>query len=406
MERARLGRRAVTSAQGFANVNAASGGRFMMRRSWVWGVSFLIACSLPSGGHAAESAPASNVEPALQKLANELADQSQPLAHRLEIVRAFAGWGTPQVRAPLVATLKDPAPELREAAAQALAWPGNREAIAPLRERFDAQSETLTVKAAAIGSLGVIGDPSVRPLLVAASQHPDAGVRQGALWGLALGPLVDPADRTSYLIRLAGDRALDGLFRCDAIRALVAVNEDRVVDALMRILESEPRLTIALPEGKPTEAQLMDLRRVQSRDVSAWAAGALGELRSKRAVPLLLKTADDPRDLFLRLMSVQALIILEASEARPVFIGRLEDPVADIRMAALVGLRKVGDRSAIAPVLARLSDESPEVRAQAVMTVASLGDATVRPPLEALQRTETASNVLSVLDDALATLPR
>jgi len=369
-------------------------------------VSLLVACSLPCGGFAAESAPVSNVEPALQKLASELADQSQPLAHRLEIVRAFGGWGTAQVRAPLLATLKDPAPELREAAAQALGWPGNREAIAPLRERFDAQSEAPTVKAAAIGSLAVIGDPSVRPLLVAASQHPDAGVRQGALWGLALGPLVDPADRTSYLIRLAGDQALDGLFRCDAIRALAAVNEDRVVDAMMRVLESEPRVTIALPEGTPTQPQIMELRRVQSRDVAAWAAGGLAELRSKRAVPLLLKTAEDPKDLFLRLMSVQALIVLGASEARPVFIGRLEDPIADIRMAALIGLTKVGDRAAVAPVLARLNDESPEVRAQAVATLVTLGDATVRPPLEALQRTETASNVLTVLDEALATLPR
>ena len=145
---------------------------------------------------------------------------------------------------------------------------------------------------------------------------------------------------------------------------------------------------------------------MQSRDVAAWAAGALGELRSKRAVPLLVKAAEDPKDLFLRLMSVQALIVLGASEARPVFIGRLEDPIADIRMAALVGLTKVGDRAALPPVLARLNDDSPEVRAQAVATLVTLGGATVRPPLEALQRTETASNVLTVLDEALATLPR
>jgi HEAT repeat protein len=377
----------------------------MRRRFWV-GTALVLVLSLPSNGRAAGPPPLSNVDAALAQLAKDLADQSQPVPQRLEIVRALGGWGTAQVRAPLLATLKDPSTELRAAAARALGWSGNREAVAALRERVEATEEAALVKAAAVDALGSIGDPSIRGLLVAATQHPDAGVRQAALWGVALGPLSDPADRTPYLIRLAEDRALQGLVRCDAIRALFSVKEERVVEAFMRILENEPRFAVVPPEGPGIPQQMMEIRRVQARDVAAWAAEGLGQLKAKPAVPLLLRTAEDKSDYFVRLMSLRSLIILGVPEARPVFMRRLEDPVPDIRILGLIGLTYLADRTAIGPVLGRLSDVSPLVRAQAVVAAATLGDATVRPTLETLQRVESDSNVQSALEEALAHLPR
>jgi HEAT repeat protein len=245
----------------------------------------------------------------------------------------------------------------------------------------------------------------VRALVVAATQDPDAGVREAALWSVALGSLVDPADRTSYLIRLAEDRALDGQLRCEALRALAGVNEGGVIEALMRILEHEPRTTIALPAGPPTQQQIMMLRYAQARAPAAWAAAALGELGARRALPLLLRTAEDPNDFFLRLRSIQSLIAWDVAEALPIFVRRLEDPLPDNRVLALIGLAKRGDRTLIDPVLTRLSDQNSVVRAQAVATLAVLGDATVRPPLEALQQKESDSNVLSALEEALSRLP-
>jgi HEAT repeat protein len=241
---------------------------------------------------------------------------------------------------------------------------------------------------------------------VAATQSPDAGVREAALWSVALGPLVDPADRTSHLLRLAADQAIGGQVRCDAIRAMIEVKEDRVVDTLMQILEREPRANIALPAGPPTQQQIMFLRYSQAKDVAAWAAGALGQFQSKRTLPLLLRTAEDREDFFLRLMTLQALVRWGAVEALPVFVRRLEDPLADNRILALMGLAKLGDRTVLGSVLPRLSDQSPPVRAQAVVTLAVLGDAKVRPSLEALQQKESDSDVLSALDEALSKLPR
>ena len=377
----------------------------MMGRLWVWGALALVLSSLPSEGKAAGPPPLSNVEPALEELGKQLTDQSQPVAERLAIIRALGVWATAQVRTPLLAALKNPLPELRAEAAQALSWPGNREAIAALRERVNMSGETSTVRAAAIRSLGSIGDPSVRVLVVAATQDPDAGVREAALWSVTLGSLVDPADRTSYLIRLAADRALEAQMRCDAIRVLAGVKEDGVVEALMQIVEHEPPITIALPTGPPSQQQVMALRYAQARDVTAWAAGALGELGARRALPLLLRTAEAPNDYFLRLMAIRSLIAWNAVEALPVFVRRLEDPLPENRISALVGLTRLGDRTVTGPVLARLSDQSPAVRANAVAALAVLGDSKVRPLLEALQQQESDSGVLGVLEEALSRLP-
>jgi HEAT repeat protein len=140
--------------------------------------------------------------------------------------------------------------------------------------------------------------------------------------------------------------------------------------------------------------------------VAAWAAGALGELRAKRALTLLLKTAEDPTDFFLRQMSLTSLITLEAPEARPVYLRRLEDRLPENRVLALMGLTKLGDKTVVDSVLPRLTDHDSAVRTQAVAALVTLGDAKVRPALEALQRNEADSQVLGAVEAALSLLPR
>jgi len=377
-----------------------------MKGRWWPGTALALMLSFAAHEPAAAQAPLSNVDAALSQLAKDLADQTQPVAQRIEIVRALGGWGGEQVRAPLLATLKDPAAELRAAAARGLGWQGNREAVPALRERVEATDEAAIVKAAAVESLGIIADRANRPLVVAATKHADARVRQSALWGVALGPLIDPDDRVPYLLQLAEDRALEGLLRCDAVRALFGVNEERVVEAFKRILENEPRFAVALPEGPNSQQQLMELRRVQARDVAAWVAEGLGHLKVKSAVPLLVVAAEDRSDFFLRLMSLRSLILLGAVEAGPVFARRTEDTVADVRILALQALGYLGDKAMVPVALRRLVDPSPLVRAQAVTTLAMLDDRSVRPMLEDLRTKETESSVQSALEEALAHLGR
>ncbi len=374
-------------------------------RLWACGaVALLLTCvpAQPTAG----APPLSSAGPILEEMGKKLEDQSRPALERLQIIRAFEEWGTAQVRPPLVAVLKDPLPEIRAAAARALGWPGNDEAVPALRERVETPGEATAVKAAAVRSLGRIGDRSVRALVITTTRDPDASVREAALWSVALGSLVDPADRTFYLMRLAEDRAVEAQLRADAIRALASVKEAGVADGLARILESEPRLTIALPSGRLTTQQTMNLRYAQARDVAGWAARALGQLEARSALPLLLRTAEDPNDFFLRLMSVQSLIAWNVPEALPVLVRRLEDPLPDIRVLALTGVARLGDPKAVDPVLARFSDENPAVRARAVATLAVLGGPKVRPQLEALQQKESDPDVLGALESALSRLAR
>jgi HEAT repeat protein len=339
-------------------------------------------------------------------MGKKLEDQSQPALERLEIIKTFGDWAKAEVRPPLVAVLKDPQPGIRAAAARALGWPGNDEAVPALRERVETPGETVAVKAAAVLSLGRIGDRSARDLVVSLTRDPDASIRGAALWSVALGSLVDPADRTFYLIGIAEDRAVEAQVRAEVIRTLASVKEERVIESLSRILESEPRLTVALPPGRPTTQQTMDLRYAQARDVAGWAAGALGQLEARTALPLLLRTAEDPKDFFLRLVSVQSLVAWNVPEAYPVLVRGLEDPLPEIRVLALTGLARLGDPKAVAPVLTRLSDADAEVRALAVPTLAHLGGPKVRPQLEALQQKESDPRVLDALEAELSRLER
>jgi HEAT repeat protein len=140
--------------------------------------------------------------------------------------------------------------------------------------------------------------------------------------------------------------------------------------------------------------------------VAAWVAEGLGQLKAKRALGLLQRTAEDRSDFFLRLMSLRALIVLNDPGSRPVLVRRLDDPVPDVRRLALVGLGELKDRTAVPVVQTRLTDTAAMVRAQAATTLAVLGDPTVRPALEDLQKREIDSNVQYAVDEALSHLSR
>src|SRR5712692_9476600 len=124
-----------------------------MTGRWWLGAVLIVVLSLSSYGQAASPAPLANFEAALAQLAKDLADQNLPVAQRIEIVRTLSGWGTPEVRAPLLAALKDPSAEIRATAAIALGWPNNREATAALRALAESREEPPLVTAGALQAL-------------------------------------------------------------------------------------------------------------------------------------------------------------------------------------------------------------------------------------------------------------
>lgn len=350
------------------------------------------------------SAPLSTAGPPLQELGRKAQDTSLPEAERLDMVRVLAQWGTAQVRDPLVVLLQDPVPAIRELAARGLGWEGNREASAALRARVEAAGETTAVRAAALDSLGKIGDDSARDTVLAASNDPDPAVRGVALTALTTGSLAHPSDRVELLRRLAGDRALDLWARSNAIRELGVARDTASSQLLMGLLEHEPPIPMPLAKDRPDQQEVMIVRYRQARDVRAWAALALGLMEAREALPLLLRSAEDPDDFFLRTTSMGSLVAWKAPEAVPVFVRRLEDPFADVRALALGGLAQAGDRSAADAVLARLADQVPAVRIQAVDALVALGHPRARAELENLRRAELDSQVQQAITAALARL--
>jgi len=355
-------------------------------------------------------APLSNAGPILEELSKQVQDQGRPEGQRLDLIKALGAWATPQVRDALLITLGDPLPSIRAASARALGWPENREAVAPLREHIAMPGEAVGVKAAALESLGRIGDDSGRAAVLAHVHDPNDEIRRAALWSVTFGSLAKPADRTVFLRQVADDRSLDLLMRCDAIQALGEAKDVGSTDLLMRLLEHEPPIPMPEPKegvGQQTSQQeLMMSRYRQARDVRAWAATALGLIDAKVALGLLIQSAEASEDFFLRLSAVRVLAVWNVPEARAALLRSLNDSFPLTRQMALAGLAKSGDRDVVEAVLARLSDPHPQVRAQAVLALGELGDTSARPELEALRQKDGNAEVQRALEQALARLPR
>jgi HEAT repeat protein len=381
------------------------------RARWQWVVSTVVLLFFLTAAHtdgAAQSAPSlSDADTLLNTVAKRAQDASLPEAERLGMIATLGQWGTEQVRAPLLGLLGDPLPSIRAAAARGLGWPGNREAVAALQERVEAPSEPAAVRAAAVEALGHIGDDAARPLVLTASRDGDTAVREAALRGLTFGGLVKPADRIALTRQVAADTDLDRLLRCQAIQALAELKDTGAADLLIQLMEHESPYPMPALVKAPSQMQIMLIRYREARNVKAWAAKALGVLGNRSALPLLLKTAEDTDDFFLRMMSIETLGSWKAREALPVLLRRLDDVFEYARAAALRALAEIGDKSAVDAVLLRLSDDVPMVRAQAANTLGVLGDANLRPRLETiLHDQETNPDVQRALEAALARLPR
>lgn len=359
--------------------------------------------SIPATHAASSPTPLSDGR-VLGEFAKQAQDQALPEAERLQMIVLLGQWGNDEVRAPLIALLGDPLPSIRAGSARALGWKGNHAAVPLLRARLEASEEESAVKVAALEALGRIGDDSARAAVLSATRDTDAKVRAAAFWGLTFENLQSPTDRVSLLRQMAEDKALDRFMRCQAIQGLGGLKDTGSSKLLLGLLEHEPVSAMPQLKGTLTERDIMGIRYREARDVKAWAARVLWALDEKAAIPLLLKTADEPDDFFLRFVSVEALAAWKVPEALPLFLKRLEDPFDQSRVAALWGLGAIGDRSVVDPVLARLSDRVVEVRAQAVNTLAELGDPRVRPQLEALQQKDIDPRVQEALNKALSRL--
>ncbi|MCP3978567.1 MAG: hypothetical protein GY716_04425 [bacterium] len=169
----------------------------------------------------------------------------------------------------------------------------------------------------------------------------------------------DPTSRNIEKIRKQFDDA-DRDIRATALNALVQLEVPDAEDLALRAAADEDGFVRA------TAAKLLgDLDSVGS-------AGTLAEL---------LRTDSDP---IVRQRAAETLLRLEGEVAVAALADGLDDPMQNVRLAAVRGVRSL-DPAADVPRLARLvlEDAVWEIRVQAARALGASGDRSVIPVLEA-----------------------
>ena len=239
-----------------------------------------------------------------------------------------------KVIGPIEAVTKDPNPQTRRYALQALAFTGSPKAVTPLIAAL--KDRDATVRAAvgeSIFASGLKDERLVAPL-VAALKDGDLWVRSCA--ALALGSIGSPRAAVPLV---AAAKDAERQVRASAIRALGQIGGDPAKAALIDLLgHADPPTTyhaaIALAELRDPRAvpRLITALNEPDRRARVEAAARLGDLGDARASDALAAAAksDDPR---LRDTAARALGRLGAaggsgSEVDPQVRQKLDQPIS------------------------------------------------------------------------------
>lgn len=132
------------------------------------------------------------------------------------------------------------------------------------------------------------------------------------------------------------------------------------------------------------QEQLIDALNAADWKIRAAAIKALGELKERSSLDLLLKGAGDEHA-NVRVAAVRALAMRGQQESVPPLIVALRDAEWYVRAASAQALGKMREHIPAAELLHALNDEDESVRAAAVWALGQAGiDAPVEPLLDAL----------------------
>jgi hypothetical protein len=142
------------------------------------------------------------------------------------------------------------------------------------------------------------------------------------------------------------------------------------------------RIGLGRMNGSPVLRQEQVIEALKSADWQTRAAAikALGELKERSSLDLLLKGAGDEHG-NVRVAAVRALATLGHQESIPPLIAALRDPEWYVRAAAAQALGKMQGHIPVADLVHAVNDEDESVRAAAVW---ALGRAGIESPAEPL----------------------
>ncbi|HWR97980.1 MAG TPA: HEAT repeat domain-containing protein [Candidatus Methanoperedens sp.] len=284
------------------------------------------------------------------------------LSDRTGHVRAAAATalgriGDPVAAAPLVALLRDPFPDVREAGMAAIVAMGGRNPalreliLALIAPHFAAAEEELA--AAAVRIAGRLGDHTQIGRIALALRDDRGGVRRAAVE--ALGALGGSEAVEALRAALTDE---DVAVRREAVARLGGTREPEALELLLPMLGDE------------------DLW-VRVRAVQALAGFADS---SARGILLSLAATDPPGPR--RLAAIRALGAGKVSEGLPILTGLAGSPDPETGRAAIEALGALGDAEALGVLLFHLADPAWGLRAVAVRALGPFAaDARVRAAL-------------------------
>lgn len=210
--------------------------------------------------------------------------------------------------------------------------------------------------------LGRVGGASVAPALIetaASARSEDADVREIALRALA---------------RMADPQAVVPLV--DALRHAEGWLAPRITDILVRHGENS------------VEPLLGFLENHTRHPARPWAIAALGEIKSRRAYPVLIRSLNDPDD-EVRAKAATALGLLGDRRAAGYLLERLlGDPAPFVRARIATALGQFNDPEVIDRLVRALGDPAWWVRLRSVEALEHIGGDAEGPLLAALDDTD------------------
>ncbi len=264
--------------------------------------------------------------------------------------------GTPLVLESIRDRLTDPSGPVRVAAVSAVKETGDRTALPTLRELFASETD-VPVRSAAARVLGAMRDKEALPLLVAALRDtatPEP-IRDEALAGVeAIGS--DAA--LTALLTLFDDDSLGIEKQPRLIAALGRFKSPKAAEALVKSLKAPAeavRAAAAEALGKGSTSNvagepLRGLLADPALDVRKAAITALGALKDRASIPVLIEAADA---LDTRFEATRALAEMPEVKALSVYLRGLTDRSPDLRKSSSTAIAAIRDEAA--PVLEKLA---------------------------------------------------
>jgi len=281
--------------------------------------------------------------------------------------------GKPAVE-PLILSLKKPSAAIRENSAKALGETGDPRAVEPLAGLLE---DTFPeVRDAAAGALAKIGEPSVEPLIEALGSS-SSTVRACAAG--ALGEIKD-VRAVEPLVRLLSDDSSE--VNKKAIEALAGIGEpavksltDSLKDPALRAGAGEALSKI----GEPAVASLLREIGADNQEVRIAVVKLLGEIASVDSIEPLISALDDDSP-EVREGAGDSLLKIGEAILAPLMLA-LKNPSVNIRENVVKILGKTDSPVAVEPLIEALRDEEPFVRSAAAEALGEIGDPSALDPL-------------------------